>query len=172
MMRGRLSGNNGRSQGAVERRPEAGIDEPEATPGLGDVVRDAIDHVAVIVGDSIALGKLETKRMVGQVEQTAKDVVPRVVIGAVAAMFGFVGAVFALIAIFVALGEVIPSVAVRLAIYAAAFLVLAAAGGFFAARSVKEHRVSVRPAQAPFGNTVGEKGTPPAPTHPVGNFGE
>ena len=56
---------------------------------------------------------------------------------AIAAMFGFVGMIFGLIAIFIALGEVIPSVAARLGIYTALFLGIAAVGGFLAARPMK-----------------------------------
>lgn len=103
-------------------------------PGLGDVAKDAIDHVREIVSDSVAIGKLEAKRVIEKVEETTKDIVPRMAIGAAAGAVGFVGLVLGLIAIFIALGEVIPSTAARLGIFAGVFLVLAAAGGFIAAR--------------------------------------
>lgn len=107
---------------------------PDGPPGLGEVARDAVDHIKVIVSDSVALGKLEAKRVVAQVERTTRDVAPRLAWGMMAAALGFVGAVLGLIAIFIGLGAVIPSVAVRLAIFAATFLLGGAVFGFLAAR--------------------------------------
>lgn len=127
---------NGHSR-AMERHAPIGDPDHQAGQGLGDVVRDAINHVSVIVSDSLTLGKLEAKRITDRVEETTKEVAPRIAFGATAAVFGFVGMIFGLIAIFIALGEVIPSVAARLGIYAAVFLGIAAVGGFMAARPMK-----------------------------------
>jgi hypothetical protein len=102
------------------------------------VARDAIEHVRVIVSDTVALGKLEAKRALARVEQGTRDIAPRAAIAAAAMVLGLAGLVLGLIALFIALGEVIPSVAVRLAIYAAVFLVLAVAFGFVAARGTQE----------------------------------
>jgi hypothetical protein len=127
---------------ALSRRPvgspEASRPAPAGEVGLGDVAKDVIDQVREIVSDSIAIGKLEAKRALERVEQMTRAVVPRVVVAVAAALLGLTGVVLGLIAIFIALGEVIPSVAVRLAIYAAAFLVLAAIGGFAAGKGVQE----------------------------------
>jgi len=135
-----LPANNGgtdREDRVIERRVEPTSARPGEV-GLGEVVTDAIDHVREIVSDTVAIGKLEARRVVDRVEQTTRDVAPRVVIGAMAAVLGMVGAVLALIAIFIGLGAVIESVAVRLAIFAAVFLVLAAVGGLMAAKGVRE----------------------------------
>lgn len=127
---------NGHSR-AIERHAPIGDPDHQAGQGLGDVVRDAINHVSVIVSDSVTLGKLEAKRLSDRVEETTKEVAPRIAFGATAAVFGFVGMIFGLIAIFIALGEVIPSVAARLGIYTAVFLGIAAVGGYLAARPMK-----------------------------------
>jgi len=127
------SSRNGRS---LERRPQVDGEGP----GLGDIAKDAIDHVSAIVSDSVALGKLEAKRIAGKVEETAKEVVPRAAFGLMAMMLGLIGSVLGLVAIFVGLGALIPSVAVRLAIFAAVFLLLAGVGAFFAARPMKKDK--------------------------------
>jgi len=132
--------DNGRDQRALERGPRAGAIEPEGSSGIGDVAKDAFEHLKVIVSDSVEIGKLEAKRLAERVETAGKDIAPRIAVGAVAAIVGFSGIVLGLIALFIALGEVIPSVAARLGIYAAAFILIAAAGSFFAFRPRKEHR--------------------------------
>lgn len=126
--------------------PRAGaVEEPEGATGLGDVAKDALNHVKVIVSDSLAIGKLEVRRMATRAEEAGREIVPRVAVGLTASIVGLVGIVLGLVALFIGLGEVIPSVAVRLAIYAAAFLLFAAAGGFFALRPLKSPRAEVQP---------------------------
>lgn len=145
---------NGQSR-AIERHASIGDPDHQAGQGFGDVVRDAIDHVSVIVSDSVTLGKLEAKRLSDRVEQTTKEVAPRIAFGAMAAVFGFVGMIFGMIAIFIALGEVIPSVAARLGIYTAVFLGIAAVGGFLAARPMKR-TVTSEPVVKPTSDKVND----------------
>ena len=127
--------------------PRAGAVEPDGAAGLGDVAKDALNHLKVIVSDSVAIGKLEVRRMATRAEDAGREIVPRVAVGLTASIVGLVGIVLGLVALFVGLGEVIPSVAVRLAIYAAAFLLIAAAGGFFALRPLKSPRAEVKPSE-------------------------
>src|SRR5262249_54604009 len=105
--------------------------------GLGDVAKDAMEHLRVIMNDSVAIAKLEVRRVTHHVEETGREFLPRIGVGAVAAVAALAGIVLALVALFIALEDVIPSVAVRLAIFAAAFLIFAAACGFYAARPRK-----------------------------------
>jgi hypothetical protein len=127
--------------------PRAGAVEPDGATGLGDVAKDALSHLKVIVSDSVAIGKLEVRRMATRAEEAGREIVPRVAVGLTASIVGLVGIVLGLVALFIGLGEVIPSAAVRLAIYAAAFLLIAAAGGFFALRPLKSPRAEVQPSE-------------------------
>lgn len=146
MQKEELRPQNGHTGRALEHAPRAGaVQDLPGDNGFGDVVKDAINHVKVIVSDSVALGKLEVRRMAQRAEETGRDIVPRIAAGLTAAIVGLVGVVLGLVAIFVGLGAVIPSVAVRLAIFAAAFLLTAAAGGFFALRPRKVHHADVEP---------------------------
>lgn len=138
MQREQLRADNERNGRADERGPRAGVVEPEGASGLGDVAKDAFEHVKVIVSDSVALGKLEARRLAMRAEEAGREFVPRLAVGALAAIVGLAGIVLGLIALFMALGEVIPSTAVRLALFAAAFLVVAAVGSFFALRPRKD----------------------------------
>jgi hypothetical protein len=142
---------NGRAGRHLDRGPRAGAIQTEGESGLGDVVKDAFEHLKVIVSDSVAIGKLEARKVALRAEETGRELAPRVAVGAIAALTGFAGIVLALIALFIALEEVIPSVAVRLAIFAAAFLLIAAAGGFFALHSRKDRgeKALVETAPAP-----------------------
>src|SRR5262245_41109519 len=119
------------------RRREAPPRTPSGSDGLGGVARDALDHLRVIVGDSVARGQPEAKRAGDRVAQATREIAPRAAIAAAAAVLGVAGVVLGLIAIFIALGEVIPSVAVRLAIYAAVLLLLAVSLGL-AAKGARE----------------------------------
>ncbi len=172
MDRAQIAPANGHANHAIEHQPRAGISPSTGSQGLGDVVKDALDHASAIVSNSVEIGKLEAKRVVGRVEQTTKEVAPRIVAGAAAAVLGFTGAVFALVAIFVGLGEVIPSVAVRLGIYAAAFLLLAAIGGYFAARPMKEPQPNTLASKVPSGPDMRDQSHKLASTEPVGSLGK
>lgn len=146
--------------------------EAEGMPGLGDIAQDALEHLKLIVNDSVELGKLEARKVVLQAKETAKEVAPRIAVGALAATLGFAGVVLALIALFIALGDVIPSVTVRLVIYAAAFLVLAAAGGFYASRPLP-HRGEKTPREKALpASAASTQSSPFAPSRPVGTLGE
>src|SRR5262249_5882358 len=114
---------------------------PRAPPGkeeLGDVVRDAADHLRVIASDSVALAKLEARRTLERVTQAARQIAPRAAILATAAVLGLVGVVLGLIAAFMARGGGIRAVAVRLGIYAAVSILLAASFGFMAGKGARE----------------------------------
>ena len=144
MNREQLHVNNGVS-GAISPRgdregplPVQG-DEAQAPMGLGDVAKAAVEHMKLIVDDTMALGKLEARRVVLKAEQTAKDIAPRVAVGAAAVTLALAGVVLALVALFIALGEVIPSQPVRLVIFAGTFLALAAAGVFYVTRPLPRH---------------------------------
>jgi hypothetical protein len=98
-------------------RPSPG--EGLSTGGaLAAVARDAIDVASELVRDGITLGRLEAQRAIA-------EMTPRVVWGAITAVCVAAGGVLAIIAIMIALGSVIPSVAGRLAILAGALFVVA-----------------------------------------------
>jgi hypothetical protein len=91
---------NGNYDAARSDMDPKNLNSAPATPG-GDtssaqaliaVARDTIDVVTAIVRDSVAIGKLEAKR-------TVASLVPRVVWGAVAVVFGAAGAVMAFVAL-------------------------------------------------------------------------
>jgi len=164
------SRENGRRDLSLTPRPMNGAAEP---PGLGDVTRDAINQVREIVSDSVALGKLEVKQTVAKVEDRMKDVVPRMIAGALGSAMAFVGIVIGLIAIYFALEGPIPSVAARLGIFTAFFLLLAAGGGFFAMRPNRERHIVVPATSAnPMPKRISvplpatsERAVPPPPIH-------
>src|SRR4051812_41705778 len=86
----------------------------DGAPRLGDVAKDVIDHAQMLVSDAVAIAKLEARQMTGRLERSIRRVVPRIALGATAAVLGITGVVLGLIAIFIGLGNAIPSVAVRL----------------------------------------------------------
>jgi len=191
-------GENGvtaRGDGERERARERALTRPGA-PGnaaLGEVVRDAMGQATEIVRDTVALGKLEARRMVvegkhearralGRAGGVVKDVAPRAVFGLGAAMLGFVGVVLGLIAAFIGLGALVPSVAARLALFAAFFFIAAAGFAILAARpfAVLPHRDDRD--EGPTGEARHEDEERPLPEHhaekhassinPVGHVGE
>jgi hypothetical protein len=123
--------------GRRERAPSRQSELPAA--GLGEVARDVVDHAHVIARDALAIGKLEARRAVDRARSQAREVAPRIAFGAVAAVAALVGAVLLLIAIFIALGDPIPSVGWRMAIFGIFFLVVAVIAALFAG-SPEEHR--------------------------------
>ena len=112
-------------------------EQPSA--GLGEVARDVVDHAQIIARDAIAIGKLETRRAVDRAKERAKEIAPRIAFGAIAAVAALTGTVFLLIAIFLALGGPIPSVAWRTAIFGVFFLVVAVIAAIFADTKEKLH---------------------------------
>ncbi len=113
-----------------ERPPPRQSELPAA--GLGEVARDVVDHAQVIARDALAIGKLEARRVVDRAKTQARDVVPRIAFGAVAGVATLASVVFLLIAIFIALGDPIPSVGWRMAIFGIFFLVVAVIAALFA----------------------------------------
>jgi hypothetical protein len=139
------------------RAPEQNVSTTEA---IGAVVHDAVDLVKEIARDGVELGKLEAKRAIGEAKIEAKRVVgeakseakrvvgeakseakrvvgdaaPRVAWGAVALVCGFLAAVFGVIAAFMLLGILIPSVGWRMLIFAGIFGIVAFFGGLRAAK--------------------------------------
>ncbi|MEO5725688.1 MAG: phage holin family protein, partial [Byssovorax sp.] len=71
-----------------------------------------------------------------------KDAAPRIAFGAVAGVAALVGVVFLLIASFIALGNAVPSVGWRLAIFGLLFLVVAAIAAVFAGSHEKRREVA------------------------------
>jgi len=105
---------------------------------LSSVVRDAMDSTREIVRDTVALGVLEARNagtdLLHKAGETASDVGPRIAWGAAAAVFGVVGVVLAIIALFMASAAILPSVPGRLGICALIFLAVAGLGTYQAAR--------------------------------------
>jgi len=110
-------------------RPGEGLSTGEA---LAAVARDAIDVASELVRDGITLGRLEAQRAVS-------DMAPRVAWGALTLACAGAGGVLAIIAATMALGAVIPSVAARLAILAAALFVVAFFGAVRFLRPAGQH---------------------------------
>lgn len=100
--------------------------------GLGEVARDVVDHAQVIARDALAIARLEARRAVRRATGRAREAAPRIAFGAIAAVSTLVGAVFLLIAIFIALEDPIPSVGWRLAIFGLFFVVVAVIAAIFA----------------------------------------
>jgi hypothetical protein len=165
-LNGVVSPRAGGREGGLPVQSEEDL-EPDGPIGLGDVAKAAVEHLKLIVNDSVELGKLEVRRVVLQVEQTAKDIAPRIAVGALAATLGVAGVVLGLIALFIALGEVIPSVTVRLVIFAGTFLALAAAGGFYATRPLTRRDEKTSIEKAPTASAALNKGNPIAPSRPI-----
>ncbi|UQA61099.1 hypothetical protein [Polyangium aurulentum] len=139
--------------------PHAG-GEMSTGEAIGAVVTDAVDLVKELARDGVELGKLEAKRAVGEVKQEAKRVVgeakleakrvvgeakleakrvvgdaaPRVAWGLVALVCGFLALVLGVIAAFILLGILIPSVGWRMLIFAGVFGLVAFFGGLRAAK--------------------------------------
>jgi len=109
-----------------EARPRAEGD-PQA---LGDVARDVIDHLSILVRDRIEIAKLEGRRLA---ERARRDVLPRAALFAIAAALAALAGLLALVALFLAIASAI-GVAWAFAVYAAAFAVLAASALAFASR--------------------------------------
>jgi hypothetical protein len=115
-----------------ERQPTPRqAEQPRA--GLGEVARDVVDHAQVIARDGLAIAKLEARRSVERAKDRVKEAAPRIAFGAAAGVAALVGVVLLLIAIFIGLGDAVPSVGWRLAIFGLFFLVVAAVAAIFAA---------------------------------------
>jgi hypothetical protein len=150
-------------------------------PELGEVVRDAMDHAHLIARDTVSLGRLEVEGVIAKAKgealtvvdrvklegrtiaakarDEAGEVVTRVAFVAIAATVGAVGTIFLVIAAFLGLGYLIPSLAARFAIFAVVFLLTS---GIAAAMAGKKRGVprNRRPPD--------ERLRHIAPVHPVG----
>lgn len=89
---------------------------------LGDVARDAIDHVTMIGRDVFKIGKLEARRYA---EHLRYDVAPKAAFKGVAAAAGGLGVTLLLIGIFIGIASAI-GVGWTFVLYGAIFLVGAA----------------------------------------------
>lgn len=107
--------------------------------GLGEVARDVVDHAHVIARDALAIGRLEARRTVERTKERAKEVAPRIAFGAIAVIAALAGVVLLLIALFLALGDPIPSVGWRMAIFGVFFLAVAVVAAIFASTREKLH---------------------------------
>ncbi len=90
---------------------------------LGDVARDVMDHVGVILRDRARIARLEAQRFG---EHVKHDVAPRALFGTAAAVCALVAAVCGLLALFLGIAWAIGSVAWTFLIFAVLFCVGAA----------------------------------------------
>jgi hypothetical protein len=135
--------NNDRSLSTPRERPAPRQSEmPPA--GLGEVARDVVDHAQVIARDALAIAKLEARRSVDRAKDRVKDAAPRIAFGATAGVAALVGVVLLLIAIFIGLGDAVPSVGWRLAIFGIFFLVVAVIAAIFAGSHEKRREAAPR----------------------------
>ena len=124
--------DRGRGDGRRELAPRAVERARDDAAPLGAVARDAMDHATMIVRDAVTIGRIKATKTV---EQLSREVAPKVALGAVAVILGAIGAIFALIAIFLGLGALIPSVAWRLVIFAVVFIGVAIVSAVLATRT-------------------------------------
>lgn len=139
--------NNDEDRSLSPRRERAPLPPRQAElprAGLGEVARDVVDHAQVIARDALAIAKLEARRTVERATGRAKQAAPRIAFGAIAAVSALVAAVLLLIAIFIALGDPIPSVGWRLAIFGLFFLVVAVIAAIFAGSHEGRHEEAPR----------------------------
>jgi hypothetical protein len=117
MERERPTSENGRTnRGSAVEGPPAG------TQALGEVARDVIDHVTMIVRDEVKIAGLETRR---RVEHLRREVAVRLAYRAAAVLMATVAGICGLIALFLGIARALDSVAWAFAIYAALFAVVA-----------------------------------------------
>jgi hypothetical protein len=134
--------SNDEDRSLVSRRERAPLPPRQAElprAGLGEVARDVVDHAQVIARDALAIARLEARRAVGRATGRAKEAAPRIAFGAIAGVSALVGTVFLLIAIFIALGDPIPSVGWRLSIFGLFFVVVAVIAAIFAGSHEERH---------------------------------
>ena len=116
--------------------PANGEDRHQA---LGAVVRDAIDHTAMILRDTAKLGRLEVRDFQNRVLAPG---LRKAGIGVTIALFASLAAVFGLLAIFLGIAAAIDSVAWTFAIFAGAFAVVAMLVGPLAGREKKPEHIA------------------------------
>ena len=97
------------------------------------VARDTLDVGAELVRDGVTLARLEAERAL-------RDVTPRIAWGAVAIVCAATASVCGIIAIMIGLGTIVPSIAWRLVILAAALFVVAFFGSIRAIRPEARRR--------------------------------
>ena len=101
------------------------------------VARDTLDVATELVRDSVSLARYEAERAL-------RDVTPRIAWGAVAMICAATASVCAIVAIMIGLGALVPSIAWRLVILAAALFLVAFFGSVRAIRP--EARMTAMPA--------------------------
>ena len=130
---------------------------------LGAVVRDVFDNTREILRDTVAIGALEVRRATLDVKHTAADLGPRVAWATLAFVTGTVAVIIGLIALFIAAGVFIPSIAARLGILAGMLLLVAAFGAWRAGRKPPPPARRSNPALVDHGVV---------PLHPLDGVGE
>lgn len=152
-----------------ERPPPAPRQSELPAANLGEVARDVVDHAQVIARDALAIGKLEVRRAADRARTRAREVVPRIAFGAVAGVAALVGLVFLLIAIFIALGDPIPSVGWRMAIFGVVFLVVAVIAAIFAGSHEEPQKSLARPPTFSANEEPSSERTPALPRQASGD---
>ena len=154
-----------------ERALSTRRERPPATPrqgelpgaNLGEVARDVVDHAQIIARDALSIGKLEARRAVDRLRTQAREVGPRIAFGAIAGVTALLGVVFLLIAIFIALGDPIPSVGWRMAIFGVFFLVMSVIAAIFASSHEEPHEALATPPTSPPDEAPSSERTPTLP---------
>jgi len=113
-----------------------------AREALGDVARDVIDHVSMLVRDEVKIARLSARRYA---EHLRADVAPRAGLIVGAAVLALLAVVFALIALFRGLVAALGSVTWTLVIFAALFALGAAVMVGFARQAPPEARRAIVP---------------------------
>lgn len=146
----RSTSTNG-SRGAPRALPDPRLrNEGSTADALVAVARDTLDVATELVRDGVTLARLEAERAL-------REVTPRIVWGGVAMVCAATASVCAVIAIMIGLGALIPSIAWRLVILAAALFLVAFFGSVRALRP--EARMTSIPA------TSKEEPLPEGPTN-------
>jgi len=110
-----------------------------ASEAIVAVARDTLDVATELVRDGVTLARFEAERAL-------RDVTPRIAWGAVAIVCAATASVCGIIAIMIGLGTIVPSIAWRLVILAAALFVVAFFGSVRAIRP--EARMTAIPVSA------------------------
>jgi hypothetical protein len=120
-----------RRRGSVEEETQRSNGAPPGPRAIGDVARDVIDHVTMIVRDEVKIAGLEARR---RVEHLRRDVGGRLAYRAAAVLAGVVAGLCGLVALFLGIARALDSVAWAFAIYAAAFAVVAVVAAALSSR--------------------------------------
>jgi hypothetical protein len=111
-----------RERSLMESGGPRGDDPPPGPRALGEVARDVIDHVTMIVRDEIKIAGLEARR---RVEHVRRESAARFAYRAAAVLAATIAGLCGLVALFLGIARALGSVAWTFAIYAALFAVVA-----------------------------------------------